>query len=395
MPRPVMTSPQRKTVTSRCLLTFTTFKVRRSGPKGSGGNDDPVFYRGDSRRRPGRPLGLFPLRPGADHPFQADPALLYLDRDPLRVELRAAHQRLLDPPLEVRRGREGPDRDEVAHPPDARQAVDDPFGVLLLVLPLYIAFERDPSGRDGHLEVLHRYEGVRLERAHDGRGDVRIGPLGGARKPDFELVDHRLHAVDSMDGLLGGPALAVRIDPAIELDSPVLDGHADFAGLNAAIPFQLRQHVVPDLVVGRAHGFGGGCHARSPFNQSGCGAVPPPGEDRVEEAEALRRSARATIRLHCAVIYGGGGAIGGAVARAFAREGAKVFLAGPTRARLDAVAYDITASGGIVEVAEVDALDERSVEAHAEAVAAKAGGIDIALNAVGIFHVQGTPLAEP
>ena len=94
------------------------------------------------------------------------------------------------------------------------------------------------------------------------------------------------------------------------------------------------------------------------------------------------------------MIYGGGGAIGGAVARAFAREGAKVFLAGPTRARLDAVAYDITASGGIVEVAEVDALDERSVEAHAEAVAAKAGGIDIALNAVGIFHVQGTPFAE-
>src|SRR5712692_4559168 len=172
-------------------------------------------------------------------------------------------------------------------PPDARQAVDDPFGVLLLVLPLYIAFERDPSVRDGHLEVLHRYEGVRLERANDGRGDVRIGPLGGARKPDLELVDHRLHAVDSMDGFLGGPALAVRIDPAIERDSPVLDGHADFAGLNAAIPFQLCQHVVPDLVVGRAHGFGGGCHARSPFNQSGCGAVPPPGEDRVEEAEAL------------------------------------------------------------------------------------------------------------
>ncbi len=61
---------------------------------------------------------------------------------------------------------------------------------------------------------------------------------------------------------------------------------------------------------------------------------------------------------------------------------------------LDAVAYDIATNGGIVEVAEVDALDERPVEAHAEAVAAKAGGIDIALNAVGIFHVQGTPLAE-
>jgi 3-oxoacyl-[acyl-carrier protein] reductase len=39
-----------------------------------------------------------------------------------------------------------------------------------------------------------------------------------------------------------------------------------------------------------------------------------------------------------AVIYGAGGAIGGAVARAFAREGARVFLAGRTRAPLQAVA---------------------------------------------------------
>jgi len=36
-----------------------------------------------------------------------------------------------------------------------------------------------------------------------------------------------------------------------------------------------------------------------------------------------------------AVIYGGGGAIGGAVARAFAREGAKVFLTGRTLAKVD------------------------------------------------------------
>lgn len=95
-----------------------------------------------------------------------------------------------------------------------------------------------------------------------------------------------------------------------------------------------------------------------------------------------------------AVIYGGGGAIGGAVARAFAREGAKVFLAGRTVATLDAVANEITAAGGAAETAQVDALDERAVNAHADAVAARAGRIDIALNAVGIVHVQGTPFAE-
>src|SRR5918997_3235465 len=80
-----------------------------------------------------------------------------------------------------------------------------------------------------------------------------------------------------------------------------------------------------------------------------------------------------------AVIYGGGGAIGGAVARVFAREGARVFIAGRTREKLDAVAADIAAAGGRAETARVDAFDQRAVEKHADAVAAKAGRIDIAL----------------
>ena len=94
------------------------------------------------------------------------------------------------------------------------------------------------------------------------------------------------------------------------------------------------------------------------------------------------------------MIHGGGGAIGGAVAREFAREGARVFLAGRTQAKLDAVASDIRAAGGMVEAAQVDAFDSLAVERHADAVATKAGGIDVALNAVGTFHVQGTPFAE-
>lgn len=95
-----------------------------------------------------------------------------------------------------------------------------------------------------------------------------------------------------------------------------------------------------------------------------------------------------------AVIYGGGGAIGGAVARVFAREGARVFIAGRTQAKLDAVARDIIAAGGKVETALVDAADQEAVERHADAVAATAGHIDVALNAVGVMHVQGTPLAD-
>jgi NAD(P)-dependent dehydrogenase (short-subunit alcohol dehydrogenase family) len=95
-----------------------------------------------------------------------------------------------------------------------------------------------------------------------------------------------------------------------------------------------------------------------------------------------------------AVIYGGGGAIGGAVARVFAREGAKVFLAGRTQAKLDAVAHDVVAIGGKVETKQVDVFDQLAVDEHADAIAATEGSIDIALNAVSVMHDQGTLLAD-
>jgi 3-oxoacyl-[acyl-carrier protein] reductase len=95
-----------------------------------------------------------------------------------------------------------------------------------------------------------------------------------------------------------------------------------------------------------------------------------------------------------AVIYGGGGAIGGAVARAFAREGAKVFLAGRSLSKLEAVADDIRVAGAVAETAQVDALDEQAVEKHAGEVAKKVGSIDVSFNAIGIQDIQGTPLTE-
>jgi 3-oxoacyl-[acyl-carrier protein] reductase len=95
-----------------------------------------------------------------------------------------------------------------------------------------------------------------------------------------------------------------------------------------------------------------------------------------------------------AVIYGAGGHIGGAVARAFAREGAKVFLAGRTLARLAAVARDIVEVGAPAETAQVDALDKRAVEAHLDEVVGKAGRLDISFNAIGIEDVQGVSLID-
>jgi 3-oxoacyl-[acyl-carrier protein] reductase len=95
-----------------------------------------------------------------------------------------------------------------------------------------------------------------------------------------------------------------------------------------------------------------------------------------------------------AIVYGGAGAIGSAVARAFAREGARVFLAGRTTQTLEEVAAVIRGAGGQAEAAPLDVLDREAADAHAAAVADAAGGIDIAFNATSNEDVQGTTLED-
>jgi NAD(P)-dependent dehydrogenase (short-subunit alcohol dehydrogenase family) len=96
-----------------------------------------------------------------------------------------------------------------------------------------------------------------------------------------------------------------------------------------------------------------------------------------------------------AVIYGAGGAIGGAVARAFASEGATVFLTGRHLAPVEGVAKDIVAAGGPAEAAEVDALDEQAIDDHLGSVIDKAGRVDISFNAIGIPNPKvRVPLVE-
>jgi len=95
-----------------------------------------------------------------------------------------------------------------------------------------------------------------------------------------------------------------------------------------------------------------------------------------------------------AIVYGGAGSIGSAVARGLAVEGARVFLAGRTLEPLTRVAEEILASGGRAEAAVVDALDADSVDRHADAVAAASGRLDISFTAISDNDVQGTPLVE-
>ena len=102
------------------------------------------------------------------------------------------------------------------------------------------------------------------------------------------------------------------------------------------------------------------------------------------------------LQKKIAVIYGAGGAIGGAVARAFAREGARVFLTGRQRGPVEDVAHEINVGGGSATAAEVDALDESAIDAHLTSVIAQAGRVDISFNAVGFpdSTIVGRPLLE-
>src|SRR4029450_8756399 len=95
-----------------------------------------------------------------------------------------------------------------------------------------------------------------------------------------------------------------------------------------------------------------------------------------------------------AVVYGAGGSVGGAIARAFAREGATVHLAGRTAATLQVVADDIAAAGGQAHVGVRDALDEAEVDSHAAAVVERSGTLDISVNVISDQDVQGTPMVE-
>lgn len=95
-----------------------------------------------------------------------------------------------------------------------------------------------------------------------------------------------------------------------------------------------------------------------------------------------------------AIVYGAGGRLGSAVAKAFAREGARVFLTGRTREPLERVAKDITEAGGRAELDVVDALEEQAVDDHIRSVVARAGAVDVSVNLIARPELWGIPLVD-
>ena len=95
-----------------------------------------------------------------------------------------------------------------------------------------------------------------------------------------------------------------------------------------------------------------------------------------------------------AVIYGAGGSLGGAVAKALAAAGARVFLTGRTISSLQKIADDIIGAGGRADVAQVDAFNETAIKEHLEKMVQLAGSLDISFNATASKVVQNIPLTS-
>ncbi len=98
-----------------------------------------------------------------------------------------------------------------------------------------------------------------------------------------------------------------------------------------------------------------------------------------------------------ALVFGGGGSIGAAVARQFASEGAYVFLSGRTAETVERTAKQIADAGGHAQADVVDALDETAVSDYVDSVVARAGRVDIEFNATGprvAEYANGTPAVD-
>jgi NAD(P)-dependent dehydrogenase (short-subunit alcohol dehydrogenase family) len=84
-----------------------------------------------------------------------------------------------------------------------------------------------------------------------------------------------------------------------------------------------------------------------------------------------------------AVVTGGTGVLGGAMARGLARAGARVGVLGRRREKAEAAVQTIEADGGEALALPADVLDRGQLEAAREAVVERWGRLDVLVNAAG------------
>ncbi len=89
------------------------------------------------------------------------------------------------------------------------------------------------------------------------------------------------------------------------------------------------------------------------------------------------------IRDKGAVVTGGSGALGGAIARGLGRAGARIAIVGRRREGCERVAAELVALGAEAFAAPCDVLDREALESAAVSIEARLGPVDILVNAAG------------
>ncbi len=130
-----------------------------------------------------------------------------------------------------------------------QQVANGLLGGLLLVLPVDIAIQGDPSLAHRGLDALIRHQGLPLQ-CGDGRpGDVGIGVLAGAAEPDLDVVDDRPDALDMLGHLLGRYFLGVARHVASKRHDAVADRDADRGRVDARLPLEFLEYIPLQLLV--------------------------------------------------------------------------------------------------------------------------------------------------
>lgn len=94
-----------------------------------------------------------------------------------------------------------------------------------------------------------------------------------------------------------------------------------------------------------------------------------------------------------ALITGGSKGIGKAVAKAYAREGAKVFICARGETELEKTADEIRSAGGEVDYAVVDLADPGDIERLARRVQESCGTVDVLVNNASVLGPR-VPILE-
>jgi NAD(P)-dependent dehydrogenase (short-subunit alcohol dehydrogenase family) len=89
-----------------------------------------------------------------------------------------------------------------------------------------------------------------------------------------------------------------------------------------------------------------------------------------------------------AVVFAASGEIAGAVARSFARHGAKVYATARNLDAVKALAQEIKAQGGNAEAVRVDALNETGIDIFLKKVVADNGKLDIVFNGIAVEYSE-------